>query len=388
MNKTLLRPCPICKNASRGEVLHTQAFVLPSDHILTAAAKYDVVSCSACGFVFADTPVGQDVYDRYYSQMSIYEMDYGVLDISKHKTQAKLISSFLNDEKAKIVDMGCGNGGLLQALKEIGYKNLTAIDPSRKCIDNIRKSGISGIEGSLFQNNISEKFDLVILSHVLEHIVNVSAALQVLRSMLSDNGMIYIEVPDASRYADHYIVPYYYFDTEHINHFEEVSLINLGFENGLRVTYLGKKDLVLGSDVKYPAVYAVFAKSYTSGSWKTNARDRVLDYVDLSRNATGIMDMINDLVSSKEEIYIWGAGNYTMRLLENSPLCRCNIGGFIDKDPNKCGMKILDKTVFGTEIIKDMPEEITIVVCSAIYSGEILKEIESMHVKNKIVVLK
>jgi len=388
MDKTLLRSCPVCKNDSKGEVLHTQAFVLPAGHILSAAAKYDVVSCSECGFVFADTPVGQDVYDRYYSQMSIYEMDYGALDISKHMSQAKLIGSFLNDENAKIVDMGCGNGGLLQALKEIGYKNLTAIDPSRKCIDNIRKHGISGIEGSLFQNNISEKFDLVILSHVLEHIVNVSSALQVLRSMLSDNGMIYIEVPDASRYADHYIVPYYYFDTEHINHFEEVSLINMGFENGLRVMYLGKKDLVLGPDVKYPAVYAVFAKSHTSGSWKTNERDRVLDYVDLSRNATGILDLIDDLVNSKEEIYIWGAGNYTMRLLENSPLCRCNIGGFIDKDPNKCKMRILDKEVSGTAIIKEIPEEVTIVVCSAIYSGEILKEIESMHVRNKIVVLK
>jgi len=112
MDKTLLRSCPICKNASKGEVLHTQAFVLPEGHILSAAAKYDVVSCSECGFVFADTPVGQDVYDRYYSQMSIYEMDYGALDISKHMSQAKLIGSFLNDENAKIVDMGCGNGGL------------------------------------------------------------------------------------------------------------------------------------------------------------------------------------------------------------------------------------------------------------------------------------
>jgi SAM-dependent methyltransferase len=387
MEKSLQRSCPICKNALNGEVLHTQAFVLPEGHILSDASKYDIVSCSECGFVFADTPLGQDVYDRYYSQMSIYELDYSDLDISKYMSQARLIGSFLEDDNAKIVDMGCGNGGLLQALKTLGFKNLTAVDPSHKCIDNIRSHGISGIEGSIFQNRVTEKYDLVIVSHVLEHIVNVSAALHVLRNMLSEKGKIYIEVPDASHYADHYIVPYYYFDTEHINHFEEVSLINLGFKNGLIVNHLGKKELNLSSDIKYPAIYAVFEKTNSTGSWQTSARDRVMDYINLSKNETKTLNAICDLINSNEEIYVWGAGNYTMRLLENTSLSLCNIAGFVDKDLHKQGQKILNKTVYGTEKIQELPSETTIVVCAAIYSAEIVKEINAMNLKNKIVVL-
>ena len=132
MKKQLLRPCPICLNNSKGDVLHKQSFVLPEGHLLSNARKYDVVSCSKCGFVYADTPVKQHVYDKYYAEMSKYEMGYDQIDLEKYMSQAKIINAIMENKNASVIDVGAGNGGLLLALKKLGYRNLTALDPSEK----------------------------------------------------------------------------------------------------------------------------------------------------------------------------------------------------------------------------------------------------------------
>lgn len=68
--KHLLRPCPICDNLS-GNILHKQIFSLQKNSILPN--EYDVVSCSKCGFVFADTSANQNKYSEYYLSFSKYE---------------------------------------------------------------------------------------------------------------------------------------------------------------------------------------------------------------------------------------------------------------------------------------------------------------------------
>jgi C4-type Zn-finger protein len=64
------RKCPICK-ASECELIHKQRFVLPEGH--PQAAGYDVVCCTRCGFVFADTTVTQQDYDVFYAKFSKYQ---------------------------------------------------------------------------------------------------------------------------------------------------------------------------------------------------------------------------------------------------------------------------------------------------------------------------
>ena len=68
--KELLRPCPIC-DGKRGEILHTQHFAVTEDYPLPAV--YDVVECSTCAMIYADTPATQADYDCFYSNFSIYQ---------------------------------------------------------------------------------------------------------------------------------------------------------------------------------------------------------------------------------------------------------------------------------------------------------------------------
>ncbi len=387
MNKKPARPCEVCLNSKSAEILHRQSFILPQGHILEKAREYDIVSCNECGFVYADTPLKQKTYDSYYEKMSKYELDYSKADISRYMSQAKLIKSFLPHENLKVIDVGCGNGGLLMALKQLGQKNITALDPSVKCISNIKKAGIKGFTGNLFGNTGAEKYDMVILSHVMEHVKDVSRALDKVLNMLNENGMLYIEVPDASSYADNHVVPYYYFDTEHINHFEETSLINLGMHKGLRVINLGKKLIDASARVKYPAIYVLYKRTAETASWNSYAKARVKAYIKLSAADKKVLGTIDELLKIKKKIVIWGAGNYTMRLLDNSPLANCDIEAFIDKDPKKQGLKINGKPVLSTDIIGKLSPDTVIVICSAVYADEITAELKGMKVKNRIVTL-
>ena len=63
---------------------------------------------------------------------------------------AKYVSELNITKGSKIVDIGCGNGGLLKALSDLGYYNLFGVDPSPICARNVNNSaGLVGLQGSL-----------------------------------------------------------------------------------------------------------------------------------------------------------------------------------------------------------------------------------------------
>lgn len=103
---------------------------------------------------------------------------------------------------SKIMDVGCGKGHLLFKLHEIGFTNLLGVDPFLEkdiTYDNglqIQKKELKEIEG---------KWDLIMLHHSFEHMINPMEVLHEIASRLSDEGVCLIRIPVASSYAwEHY----------------------------------------------------------------------------------------------------------------------------------------------------------------------------------------
>jgi SAM-dependent methyltransferase len=384
-SKKLVRICPIC-NQSNGTILHTQHFSLPEKSLLPSV--YDVVSCNNCGFCFADTSAKQEDYDKYYNEMSKYEDKETAsgggldsIDKARLNTAAEKIAENYSDKNASILDIGCANGGLLQCLNEKGYTNLTGIDITQICVENVKKLGYNAYFGGIF--NLEElgnkKYDIVILSHVLEHVYDLQTTAENLKKLLNPNGIIYIEVPDASRYPNYYVVPYYYFDCEHINHFDINSLKNLFEDSDFKCSSFDEREIKVSATTPYPAVSVIFKKNgeQTTAPQKKYSNaviNSIKKYIEISKEKTDFSE-IEKLITSQFPVLIWGAGMYTLRLLENSPIKKCNILYFMDKDFKKQGNTINNIEIKNPNEILKLDKSSAIIVSSAIYGNEIEKEI-------------
>lgn len=391
--KKSIRKCPICQEEN-GEIIHTQNFVLPEGHPLSNG--YDILCCDRCGFVYADTTVSQKDYDIFYTKLSKYEDKKTATgggespyDAARLQKTAECIAEFLPDKSVRILDIGCANGGLLGYLKKLGYNNLCGLDPSPICAETTKqKYDIETYTGSMFELPDSfGVFDVIILSHVLEHIQDVSSALTNLKDILDKNGILYAEVPDAKRYLNFYVSPFHYFDTEHINHFSLKFLEKLLMLANFTIIGRGEKEFELHSGTIYPAIW-VMARLFNRKiplnlDLDSELCNNIIKYLKHSEEDFDTQ-AIDELVLNGEKIIVWGIGSSTMRLLANSSLSQANIIAFVDSNPKYWGEYLMDKPIISTEELKKKTE--TILITSKIYRQEILTQIvNELNLKNKVV---
>ena len=397
MQKQVHRKCPIC-GRFEGEVLFTQHYGVPDDSRLPTHC--DLVCCVECGFVYSDTPLTQKDYDRFYEGMSKYEEPEiasgggtTAWDRERLNSVAGELVHYLNYDSS-VLDIGCANGGLLKIFKERGYYNLTGIDKSMSCINYLRNNlGIRAIHGGLFEHQFddrlfsNEKFDLIILSHVLEHVYDLNSALQFVFGKLEPDGLLYLETPDASNYCDYPQVPFYYFDSEHINHFDLPHLRMLLNNREVSVLYSKQKEIPVSPTQLYPAAAMLVRNSvknpdhYEIQSAKI-LKERITKYIDTSLSEQHFIN-IDKLAVSQEEVIVFGAGSYTQRLLGNSRLPQCNIIAFVDNDKAKQGLTLGGRKVLSPDYLKDT--NYTVLICSALHTPEIVDQVRQIQIRGKIV---
>src|SRR5690606_15156471 len=102
-------------------------------------------------------------------------------------------------KKGKILELGPAEGLMTKHLSKIDPK-LTAVDGSaifcRKLKEEFKEINVIN---SLFEEvNLEEKFDTIVLGHVLEHVENPQKLLNHIKSWLSEDGVVVCAVPNAN----------------------------------------------------------------------------------------------------------------------------------------------------------------------------------------------
>ena len=394
--KKLLRSCPVCQS-DVGFFLYKQKFVLPDKHPLRNG--YDVVLCPQCGFLFADSSVTQHDYDVYYADFSKYEDNHtstggggSGFDAQRIEDVANQITQVLGDRSLRIADIGCANGGILKKLKESGFENIVGIDPSQACVAYIRDQlSIEAHRASVFDIPASlGQFDLIILSHVMEHILDLQGCIKEVSKFLAPHGRLYIEVPDANRYVDFITSPYQDFNTEHINHFTQHSLDNLFENSGFEKISGGIKTIESAPSVPYPALYAFYKKTELDHLVKFTSDEEIGFRIDAYiKNSQKIVDDINDYLrrnfNREEGILVWGTGQLTLKLLAMSELPDFRILNFVDSNPILKGKSLIDIPIKHPSQLSDLDSGVKILITSTIHETEIREDIEKLYrLKNPI----
>jgi SAM-dependent methyltransferase len=390
------RPCPVC-GARAGEALHRRRFVLPDGHPL--AGGYTVVTCRDCGAAYATPLPPQEAYERFYRDASKYaDAATGTgsgaqsWDDERLADTARQLSAFVPGRDAHIVDVGCGAGGLLRQFRSLGYTRLTGIDPAPACVASAGQlPGVRGVVGSLFALPAGvEPAALVVLSHVLEHVRDVGAAVDGLRRLVPRGGRVYAEVPDAERYAEFIVAPFLDFNTEHINHFSVRTLERLFTSRGWRIVASGTKRIRSSPTAHYPCAW-VLAEARGAGETAAPAapdralREALLRYVTASDALLSrVVARCADERITGREVIVWGTGQTTAILLADTPLGAARIRAFTDSNPMYHGHTIAGVPVVPPDALRAMPG-VSVVIGSLLHGAEIAAAIAARGLTNPVI---
>jgi SAM-dependent methyltransferase len=102
------------------------------------------------------------------------------------------------DRDARILDVGCGSGALLDRLAGLGFGHLAGADPFIAA-DGESARGVPLMKREL--SDITDEFDLIMFNHSLEHVPDPVAALRVAYKKLAPGGMCLARVPTTSSEA-------------------------------------------------------------------------------------------------------------------------------------------------------------------------------------------
>lgn len=163
-----------------------------------------VVMCKKCGFAYHNPRLDQKEIDLIYSKLyrpqspsSIYLKD----KLTSFKERADWLESHLKDKignsKSRILDIGCAEGSSLYIFEKRGWKAF-GIEPSETFSEFGRREwGLNILTGFFSADTFKDqKFDVISIIRVLEHIYNPIELLNVAKNKLTPKGMLFIEVPN------------------------------------------------------------------------------------------------------------------------------------------------------------------------------------------------
>lgn len=149
--------------------------------------------CDVCRLVFQDPlPERSQLGGFYPPAYSAYNSDTLISWLFRmvYAQDAKRIASLVG-AGARVLDVGCGNGSMLMALKEIGEWDLHGVEIDPTAAQRARERGFDVRTGELVDADLPEaSFDLIRMGHMIEHVCDPVVVLRRAYALLKPDGII------------------------------------------------------------------------------------------------------------------------------------------------------------------------------------------------------
>ena len=141
------------------------------------------------------------VYRNLLFKSDLFSELVADFDNSYSRLKIKALKGCAVKYNSKILDIGCGNGEFLYNLKDLGFNQLTGIDPYLRDVNSHISSELVIKKGDVF--DIQGTYDFITLHHTFEHMANPSDILEKIFSLLEPTGIALIRIPNIESISFH-----------------------------------------------------------------------------------------------------------------------------------------------------------------------------------------
>ena len=225
-----MHTCPICSSKKSDEYIVTHDY-----RLATTRKPIPLRKCknSECMHIWSSNIPSDEEIKSFYKE-EFYKHSKKKTDIITRLNRTKLLKCINRNGEKKILDVGAGDGGLVAFLKDNNF-NAYGVEPSKSGRRFAKE--VHGLE--LISKNIFDihqgNYDVINLSHVLEHVTDPISMLTKIHNLLGANGFLSIEIPNIQSWESAIFKSIYiHIDApRHIHHFNEnsfhIALSKAGF---------------------------------------------------------------------------------------------------------------------------------------------------------------
>lgn len=170
---------------------------------LEGTETFPIVRCRACGFVFAALLPSDECLRLLYEE--VIDPELGLLESTRPGWLAQQLSSAVLLLEAiarvfpptgclKVLDLGCGYGGIVRALQGPGLR-CTGLESSTRRREFLRQEGLPIVETVAEARQVGP-YHAVVLNEVLEHVPEPRGLLSCCRELLVPDGLLLVSVPE------------------------------------------------------------------------------------------------------------------------------------------------------------------------------------------------
>lgn len=208
MVKIVSLECAVCGSNKKEIVGKPAATSEKIQQILQQWESVVIVKCKSCGFYYTEPmPIWsqedlQVIYNSEYFKEPSSRWKKERINDAKHR--CSLIRKYVDCDKPRFLDVGCGHGIMMKNAVELGWHTF-GLEPSRSLAEKAMEFlgemadiHIETLQKHTFQEN---SFDVLYLDSVLEHIAEVGSMVRIMSKLLKSKGLVYLLVPNEDCFA-------------------------------------------------------------------------------------------------------------------------------------------------------------------------------------------
>ena len=306
--------------------------------------------CDACGAVLQSPCADPETLGTWYAETAVYANPGrggkpNARKVAMVEAQIALVKRAARGMPPSAFQVGSSDGYTLARFRDAGVGRVAGVDPSRSAVALSHDlHGVAVELGTVEEFELGAGWDLFILTHVLEHLIDPRGVLERVAAAQEPGAWLLVEVP-LFEHPERF--PPTTLTFEHLNYWSEELLLRAVVAAGYRPEVVARD---LNGEI-YPVVTVLARRAAPGEEPRAElppaaqgelARRRLEEHIEReTARWARLEERVLSAVPEGAAVWLWGAGVHTTQLLAATRLAeRYDVRGLFDSSPSVWGKNL------------------------------------------------